>query len=75
MQASAKGSSPTTTGIIVSAAPLCVAVFSPIFGYYVSWTHPAHKHINCAHSSELRDLGCLCVWFQGLNQLGRGKVC
>lgn len=35
LQADAKGSTPTTTGFIVSSSPLCVVVLSPILGYLV----------------------------------------
>lgn len=35
LQADAKGSTPTTTGFIVSSSPFCVVVLSPILGYLV----------------------------------------
>ncbi len=35
LQAAEKGSTPTITGLIVSASPLCVVITSPLFGYFV----------------------------------------
>ena len=38
-QASEKGSSELTTGIIIGASPLCLVIFSPFVGYYVRMLH------------------------------------
>ena len=35
-QAATKGASSVMVGAIMSTSPLCVVIFSPIFGYYVS---------------------------------------
>ena len=37
VQASEKGSSALTTGIIIGASPLCLVLVSPFVGYFVSF--------------------------------------
>ena len=36
LQAKEKGSTAITTSIIIGASPLCLAVLSPVIGYFVS---------------------------------------
>ena len=36
LQAAEHGASPLLTGFIISCAPLCVVILSPVFGYYAS---------------------------------------